>query len=336
MLRCLMVGAVLGLALAPVVSADTIVLKNGDTVHGKIGEVSEKQIKFHADAFGDVTIDQGQVKSYKIDEPVVVQRKDQPPITASVQGEDQQLKVNDQPFTFKQIKSVNAPPEKWTGSAIANFALARGNTNKFTVGSEINAGLRRDNYLNNDRFTLGGAYNYGESGGGPGGEPKVTDTDNWNAFGKYDRFWTDQLYGYVGVKVEHDRIANLDYRLSPNMGLGYQWIESPATNFSTEAGVGFIREQYSTDGATEYGSLRFAYHLDHAFSDTVTGFHNLEYLPSFTNPADYNLNADAGLKVKIIDNFIAQLKLEYHRDSTPAPGALKNDLLWLIGLGWQF
>ena len=112
MLRRMMAGAVLGLALAPVVSADTIVLKNGDTLHDKIGDVSEKQIKYHADAFGDVTIDQGQVKSYKIDEPVVVQRKDQPPITASVQGEDQQLKVNDQPFTFKQIKSVNAPPEK--------------------------------------------------------------------------------------------------------------------------------------------------------------------------------------------------------------------------------
>ena len=284
-MRSFILGAVAVLSLVSIASADTIVLKNGDTVHGTIGQVSEKEIKFHSDAFGDVTIDQAKVASYKIDTPVVVQRKDAAPITASVSGQDQQLKVDDQPYTFKQIKSVNAPPEKWTGSAVANFALARGNTNNFTVGADLNAILRRDDYNVNDRTTLSGEYNYGESGGGAGHDPQVTNTDNWNIFGKYDRFWTDQLYGYAAMKVEHDRIAALDYRLSPSVGIGYQWIESPATNFFTEAGVGYVGEKYDNDGTNDYASLRFAYHLDHAFSDKVSGFHDVEYLPAIDNPA---------------------------------------------------
>ena len=86
----------------------------------------------------------------------------------------------------------------------------------------------------------------------------------------------------------------------------------------------------------DYLSLRFAYHYEHAFNDTVSAFHNLEYLPAVYNVGDYNLNTDVGLKVKLIKNFIAQFKIEYKRDSTPADGALKNDLLYLIGLGWQF
>ena len=66
-------------------------------------------------------------------------------------------------------------------------------------------------------------------------------------------------------------------------------------------------------------------------------FHNLEYLPRFTEPfVDYNLNLDAGLRATVIANFFAEFKFEFKYDSTPAIGARKEDLRYLVGLGWAF
>jgi hypothetical protein len=52
--------------------------------------------------------------------------------------------------------------------------------------------------------------------------------------------------------------------------------------------------------------------------------------------ADYNLNTDAGLRAAIIGAFFAELKVEFKYDSTPAEGAKKEDLRFLVGVGWTF
>jgi putative salt-induced outer membrane protein YdiY len=326
--------ALLSWAVASFAVADTVELKNGDVLHGTIGQISSDNLKLKADAFGEIGIKLDQVKSYKIDTPAVVQFKDKPPMTgAVVGGENKSIKVDDQPLTFDTVKVINPPPEHWAGSVLLNSALARGNTNKFTVGLDAKAALRRENYYDNDRTTLNGQYNFGQSGTG---EDVVTDTDNFTLLGKYDRFWTQKLYGYVATKLEHDRIADLYYRVVPNIGLGYQWIETPATNFFTEGGIGYTFERFDDDTSNEYVSLRLAYHLEHALNDKVAFVHNLEYLPSIEDPGDYNLNADAGLKMTLVQNFIAQFTVQYKRDSQPSEDALKNDVMFLFGLGWTF
>ncbi|HKC96686.1 MAG TPA: DUF481 domain-containing protein, partial [Methylomirabilota bacterium] len=66
-------------------------------------------------------------------------------------------------------------------------------------------------------------------------------------------------------------------------------------------------------------------------------FHNLEYLPNITDwSGDYNLNVDAGLRATVYQGFFAEAKVELRYDSTPAPGAKKEDVRYLLGVGWQF
>ena len=326
---------VLGLSAATL--ADTVVLKNGDILHGKIGLVTPAQLKFQTAAFGEIGIKMSEVARYEIDQPAIVKLKEAEPIKAKVSGVGPTtIKADDTVYTFDQVRAVNPPPEDWNGAVLANFSLARGNTNKYLIGVDAKAALRRENFWDNDRTTLAAQYNFGQSGGGPGPDDVVTDTDNWLLSGKYDRFWTQKLYGYVSGKLEHDRIADLTYRASPNVGLGYQWIETPATNFNTEAGFGYVFEHFDDDTNNDYVSVRLAYHFERALTDKASVFHDLEYLPSIDNPSDYNLNTDVGLKMTLVQNFVAQFKIEYKRDSTPAEGALKNDVLYLVGLGWQF
>ncbi|GIW77453.1 MAG: hypothetical protein KatS3mg104_2516 [Phycisphaerae bacterium] len=316
--------------------ADTVVLSNGDTLNGTIGIVSGDSMKFTSPAFGEVTIPLAKVRSYTIDAPTRVQPRGEPSVTGQIRGDSTTVTVDQKTYPMAEVKSVNPPKQEWTGAVVGNFSLARGNTNRFTVGAEAAAALRRDDQFNNDRISFGGGYNYGESGGGPGGTDKTTDTDNWNAFGKYDRYWDDQWYGYASLKLEHDRIAALYYRLSPGVGIGYQWIETPDIKFRTEAGVTYIHEEFDPSGTNDNAALRLAYAYDNRLSDTVSLFHTLEYLPAFDDPGDYIINTDIGLRAKLTDSFFAQFRILYKRDSTPAEGALKNDLLYTIGVGWNF
>lgn len=154
--------------------------------------------------------------------------------------------------------------------------------------------------------------------------------------GKYDKFWTQKFYSYATARLEHDRIALLYYRVTPGVGVGYQWYESPGFNFNTEAGVSYVHEEFDNDGSNDFIALRLAYHIDKKLNEKVGLFHNLEYLPAFEDPGDYLLNTDAGIRADVTKNFFSEFKVEWKRDSTPAPGALQNDTRFVLGVGWSF
>ena len=48
------------------------------------------------------------------------------------------------------------------------------------------------------------------------------------------------------------------------------------------------------------------------------------------------LITDAGLRVSLTEKLFNELKVEWRHDSSPAPGADRNDLRYLVSVGWQF
>jgi putative salt-induced outer membrane protein YdiY len=324
-------------AAAAGVRADQITFKNGDKITGKVLSMDAGKMKIKSDVAGEMTVDLDKIATFTTDEPLEVRTADGTSVRGQVSAvENDQLRLGEnQSIPLSSIKQFNPSREEWTGSILATGSLARGNTNTEDLGVDINAVLRRTAAPNNDRITLDAAYNFGRQRDPATGD-KTTTTDNWMAEGKYDRFWTDKLYGYVNLKLEHDRVAGLNYRLSPGIGLGYQWIETPDQHFRTEAGFTYVYEDYISGDSDDHIALRLAYHYDRRLNDRVTFFHNLEYLPAIEDPGDYNLTADAGIRADLTESFFSELKLEWQRDSTPAPGADKNDLRYILGVGWKF
>ncbi|HMO25708.1 MAG TPA: DUF481 domain-containing protein [Tepidisphaeraceae bacterium] len=329
---CLIAACCAALCSSPAL-ADTVTLKNGDTLNGTVGEIAGGKMKFTSPVLGTLTIDMANVESFTTDAPARIQPKGEPAVSDTITGTRSTITTAEgREFTLADIRSINPPAQEWSGAVVANLALSRGNTDTLEAGVSIAAALRRNDDIDNDRFTLGANYRFGNTGRG---DDKVTTKDNWDAFGKYDRFWDEKWYGFVTMKVERDRIANLEYRLSPGVGIGYQWMEGPVWNFTTEAGVSYVYESYEDDN-NDYVALRLAYRYDRKLTDDVLLFHNLEWLPAFEDPADYILTTDLGVRVKMTKDFFVEGKVEWKRDSEPAEGALKNDLRYLLGVGWQF
>ncbi|WP_428940083.1 DUF481 domain-containing protein [Fontivita pretiosa] len=335
-LLCLVIVAFVS-AASTGARADQVLFKNGDKLTGKIQTLDGGKLKIKSTVAGEISVDMNDVATFSTDTPVELRTADGRTINQAIAAAEQgQVRSADgQALPLESIRKINPPKSAWTGSILVNGAIARGNTNTEELGVKIDASLRRETDSIDDRFTVGAGYNFGRQEDPDTGE-KNTTTDHWFAQGKYDRFFNEKLYGYGLAKVEHDRIAGLDWRLSPGIGVGYQWIESARMNFNTEAGLSYVYEEYDTGDSNDFVSVRLAYHFDKQLRQNVSFFHNVEYLPSVEDIADFIITADAGMRVSLTDSFFTEFKFEWQHDSTPAAGAVDDDLRYLLGVGWTF
>jgi putative salt-induced outer membrane protein len=337
MLRRSILAAVLLAAPCVSVSAwgDEVIFNNGDKVTGTI-DAGKMTIK--GTVAGDITVDMSNVKTFHTDSAADVRTKEGQDVTGNITGiEDGKVRIagTGQTISLDDVKKINPPPEKWTGSVTVGGSLERGNTHSEDLTAIGTAELRRDNPHVDDRFTLNAAFNFAKQRDDTTGN-NVTTTENWMGSGKYDRFWTEKFYTYGLMEVDHDRIADLDYRLAPGGGIGYQWVEKPTLNINTEAGISYLYEDYFNGPTDQNVTLRLAYHIDKKLNDAVTLFSDGQYLPAFQNPGDYVADLDAGVRAKLVKSLYSEFRIDFDRNSDPPDGSLKNDLKYTVGLGWQF
>jgi Protein of unknown function, DUF481 len=57
-------------------------------------------------------------------------------------------------------------------------------------------------------------------------------------------------------------VADLEYRFSPSVGVGYQWFEGPTFNLSTEVGLAYVYEKFKDRDAKDFLGPRRAYAID--------------------------------------------------------------------------
>ena len=317
--------------------ADEVQFKNGDRLSGTVESYDGSKLTISSSVAGKVTVDMKDVKTFSTDAPVDVVLSDGTKVRQKVNpGPDGQISLPGAPAApprvvpLAQVSKINMPA-KWTGSITIGGLIARGNTNTDSLNAAAHAERRTDD----DRITLDGGYLFGRehTKGIPG---KHETADDLFGSAKYDYFFTKKFYGYGKIGAEHDTIAGLSLRLTPGVGVGYQWVETPALNFNTEAGVGVLYRKFSHDGDATAANARLAYHLKLKFNDRVSGFHNFEYLPGLDRITDYYFDTDAGIRASLTEKMFTEFKVDYRYDSMPAPGKGASDLRYILGVGWNF
>jgi putative salt-induced outer membrane protein YdiY len=326
------------LVTARLAPADQIVLKNGDRITGTIQSAEAGKLIILSPITGNITVALSDVKTFCTDGPIKIVLDDgtviNQPVTLGADGSFETsanglLAVQSVPIS--RIEKINPPPIAWTGSIGVTGLLAQGNTYSEQLG--INADLIRRG--ENDQIEAQGQYLFGKQ--------KVngvtsTSTDQWDLEASYHYFATKQLFMLADVRVEKNRIQNLDIRVTPNAGVGYQFVETPDFNANAQGGLAWVYEDY-TNTATpdENVSLRLAYHIDKALWDSrVKLFSDCAYFPSVQNFHDYLVLFDAGLRLAITKAMYSELKAEVDYDSHPAPESHRTDTQLILSVGWTF
>lgn len=332
------IGAVLVVcALAGSVRAGEVTFKNGDRLTGKVEMLDKDELTIDSAVAGKVTVKLEDVATFVTDEPVTIRLQDgtefKQKINAGPEGQitpEGGAGVAAMPIPLASIRKIN-PKENWTGSLLVGGLLTKGTNDTEQLNIAFNIARRTDT----DRITAGAGYLFGRQEDPDTGDDKTT-TDNWFVAGKYDYFFNPRFYAFGGARVERDRIADLDLRFIPSAGVGYQWVESPTFNFSTEGGIAWLYEDYRGEGTQESISLRLAYHVDKEFNDDVSVFHNFAYYPTLESLNDFYFITDLGIRADLTAQMFTEFKVEYRHDATPGASSARNDLRYILGVGWDF
>ncbi len=322
--------------------ADTVKLKNGDTITGKVVTILDGKVTLKTDAAGEVKIDLAQVETLSTDESIMIDlangtRFSGKAVAAAAGAFTVETEsLGTQTVAFSALSAVNKPeesPRAWTGTIVGSATMTRGNTYTQTGALDINAVNRGEI----DRLTFGGWYRAARNKD-PGTGVTSTTERRLGAELKYDYFFSgSQAYGYGNTLAEKNAIAALDLRFVAGVGGGYQFVENDRTHFGAEGGISWFSENYSNaTPSVDEAAVRVALHVTHKFSDMWSFFDDCDAYKVFGDSKDYLVHTKGGFREKLTANFFAQQWAEWYWDTTPAAGKRRQDVTYFFGIGWSF
>ncbi len=321
--------------------ADTVQLKSGSTLKGTVAEATKDAIVFDAEDFGKVTIKVANIVKLESVGEHVIQYADNTEQKQALSIVDGAYQTGATKLDIAAVKAIDPVAETWHGSVNLAFNAARGNTYANSAAVIANANRRWEK----DRLNLDFGYYFSENGQ-VGNDSQKTE-DRWEIEAKHDHFWLPKVYHYENLKWERDMIQDLRARYRVGLGGGYQWLENTVFestgkwNFNQELGLNYIKEEFDqNDDVKDNGfcALRYGHHLDFVpkCAESIEFFHNLEVLPEVDEWEKFLAKADVGFSTKLIYDFDLLAKIEWDYNSKPAGDRKRDDLRYLVGLGYKW
>ena len=328
--------------------ADTIILKNGDRLTGKVVRLEkERKLLFKSDMLGDITLDTSKIKNFKTDEPIEIHLQDGTVIKARVtfDGEgffkiEKEEQKEPKTFAVKDVKKINPRKEVWSGNLTVGFKSSKADS--LDESLTVDAKIRRR--TEKSRTRLEGYYFFARER--DIGETKKRTTDDYLMLDfQHNQFFTKKIYGFGNSRYTKDNVELLDYRIISGLGGGYQWIDIEKIEFATEAGLAYLAESYKStnpdtglaeDTKNEEPSMQLGYNLELDPVERVKFLSKLKYYPSMNKFSDYFLNWDGELRITLKRPIYATFKALLDYDATPVDRASSTDIKYLFGLGVNF
>ena len=326
---------------ASVAFADKVSLKSGSSLTGTVVGAANGELTFKSDDLGEIKIPVANIVSLENAGTHTILYTDNKRETKALSVRDGAYVADAKALDMSSVKAIDPEEEKWHGSVNGAFNAARGNTveNSWSILANVNRRWEKD------RFNAAFGYYYSEKGTA-GTDPEKS-TDRWEAEAQHDHFWSSAFYHYENVRYDRDTIQFLDARYRVGLGAGYQWLDGRVFestgkwSFNQEAGLNWVKETYKNsddDKANGFAALRYAHHLLYTpkWNEGLEAFHNAEVLPDVDDWEKYLIKADIGFSTKLIYDFDLLAKIEWEFNSQPANDRKKQDVRYIVGLGYKW
>jgi putative salt-induced outer membrane protein YdiY len=320
--------------------ADTLTIKDGSILYGKVISKDKDKLKFKTDYAGVIDIKWNKVEELKTDKPIkVLLINDKLILTTDIKNTDKgmsQIMKDEQQwdtaFNSEHLLFIN--PEPWRLdqgykiSGIVNLSLKTqsGNTNKSELEGDGNIELRGFD----DRYTLLAELEHDYT-------DKKKSADNWKFSGKYDYFITKKQYYGLWLGLERDIFSDLKRRTSIGPHIGYQFYESKPLNLRAELGLSKVYENYIKAKNVDYGAINWFINYDQYFAYDFTQFyHKQNGMWNFEDNRKLTFNSWTGFRFPLSSGIVASAELELEYDSHPYNDIHKTDKTYRFKLGYQW
>ncbi|NQU73825.1 MAG: DUF481 domain-containing protein [Candidatus Omnitrophica bacterium] len=226
----------------------------------------------------------------------------------------------------KAAKVKEERPKLWERKIQVGYNEARGNTEN----AQISMGMYANRKTDRNEFTVKADSFYSSA-------DKKMDTQKWSGMIRYAlSFWEKNWYNFYKLENDHDRFANIDYRVIPSSGLGYWFSDTPHWKAMAEGAIGleytYFRDDTKDDGAVFIGRVFLEKEL---FNKTKLS-QDVSIYPSLSDAGDYRLHSETTLTNPISTNSSLRLSLIDDYNSKPSSDAKKNDIRMISSIVYAF
>ncbi|MFC1624386.1 YdiY family protein [Candidatus Omnitrophota bacterium] len=277
--------------------AGEIYLKNGDKVSGKIIEESKDSVVIETEALGVLSIDR---------------------------------KFTRQVITDKEITEARLKKEEnkiWQRESSLGYNKSSGNTDD----SQLLASFRANRKTDHDEFTTKGDFLYSSSN-------REMDAQKWFGMARYAfSFGERKWYNFYKLESDHDRFANVDYRIIPSVGMGYWFSDEDDWKAMAELGSGLEYTNFrdETDDTDEMVLIPRVFFEKRMFNKSRIK-EDIYLYPSLGDTGEFRLHSETVFENPIDDRLSLRFSLVDDYNSDPAKNSKKNDVRFISSLAYSF
>ncbi|WP_412462272.1 DUF481 domain-containing protein [Pseudomonas sp. SC11] len=298
-------------SLSAPVLADTVWMKNGDRLTGKIKVFDGGKLLLQTPYGGNIALDWKQIKTLESDQELLVKQDAETGEKAKSLKPAESGKVilanGEAPKTVElaSIEQIMKPRPlvedfMWKGNVdlALDYKRAEKNTDDYDIDFKTTA--RHGRW----RHTAEGEYNRET-------KDDVTTTNNWSAEYALDRFLTEKWFWQGRLEYKRDMIEDLARQRTVGTGPGYQFWDNELGAFSLGTLINRTDYEYSDGGKDNFYSAAVKWDYNrYLIGKRVEFFTNGELGKPIGSVADYSLDAEVGLRYKVTDWASLNLKAE--------------------------
>jgi putative salt-induced outer membrane protein YdiY len=215
----------------------------------------------------------------------------------------------------------------WDKGISAGFNLTSGNSET----KLLNLGFKAVKEETGNIWDTMAAYNFGEDANVDSEQFGDTTRNDFRASGRYDRLFSDRWFAGLGSFFLYDEIADLDYRVTAEPGLGYYFVKNDDVKFRVEAGPGYVFErQGGVDN--DYIAPRISDRFEWIISCTSKLYQSASLLGDVNDSDNYLFLGEVGVESALSSSLAIVFTVRETFDNQPAPGRSKDDLQLITSL----
>jgi len=336
MLRITLILA--SLTLSAAVSAETLVLNNGDRITGSIVSIEKGIITFNSPLIGTITVPED-AATLEAPAPEVTPESAAATANEIVAGTDVDETAEATDAQKEDVDAVTASlndaedwvqsvkPEGWTGKL--TFGLSYLETDSETLAMNFGFNGKKDAAPNHYKFDM--FYQYNKQTDQNGVEDK--NLDKYGASVGYDYDFNDWIFFSSELSYLRDMVKDINHQADLDLGVGFHVIKEehmtlniiPAYTLQYKEAEGVSQKWY------HLATLKENFHYD--FSEIVRLEQSASASIAPADTSDYQYKVNVALISKLADWIDASISYQLSFDNTVGTGGTKQEQQVIFGLG---
>lgn len=291
--------------------ADTLVLENGDRLHGTLVSQDAEEIVFESPVLGRLVVpaERGFIESGPAEG--VVMEADDVDTPELVEADTDVFEPEPSLQNFWNF----ALPDGWR----AELAVGLSKEDATVSSSEVNLDSRVDwERTERNRFKWEGYYDYRTRN-------RQKSTDQWGASQDVRQDFNERWFVRSKTSNDTDLIKEIKWDVQQTIGIGYKLFNLESVRLNIVPGIGVRHlEQPDPPGNQSYFTANFYQDFEYILNEHLKLFQDFNYVSEFRESDNYTYVLTAGAETKMNDHLRLRLSYLYDFDNRVARNVDKS------------